>query len=80
MLIEVLGQYQLELSAMQLIQNGGWVAYAAIRKDAQSPRARLNILPYQRIADDAVFESEAAAIAGARRAAMALLASADSAS
>jgi hypothetical protein len=76
-LVEVLGQYQLELSAMQLIQNGGWVAYAAIRKVAESSRTRLNILPYQRIADDAVFESEAAAIAGARRAAMALLASAN---
>jgi hypothetical protein len=73
--IEVLGQYQLELSAMQLIQNGGWVAYAAIRLVAQGAAVQPDILPYRQIADEAVFESEAAAIAGARRAAMALLAS-----
>jgi hypothetical protein len=74
MLIEVLGQYQLELSGMQLIQNGGWAAYAAIRTVAHSQDAQRSILSYQRVADDAVFVSEAAAIAGARRAAMELLA------
>jgi hypothetical protein len=77
--IEMLGQYQLELCAMQLIQNGGWAAYAAIRSvapgraDPPDPPAQHDILAFQRVADDAVFVSEAAAIAGARCAAMALL-------
>jgi hypothetical protein len=72
MQVEVLGQYRLELSAMQLIHNGGWAAYAAIRT-VEENQAQPSLLPYQQVADEAVFESEAAAIAGARRVAMALL-------
>lgn len=72
---EVLGRYQIELSAMQLIQNGGWVAYLAIRTEAEDPGVQYDVLSYQHVADDAVFESRAAAIAGARGAALALLSS-----
>jgi hypothetical protein len=73
MLIEVLGQYRVELSAMQLIHNGGWAAYAAIRTLAPDAQMQADLLPYQRVVDEAVFESEAAAIAGARGVAMAVL-------
>jgi len=58
---------------MQLIHNGGWAAYVTIRTVEDDHRAQPSLLSYQRVADDAVFESEAAAIAGARRVAMALL-------
>ncbi len=70
-----MGPYRLELTAMQLIENGGWTAYAAVRsaedKDVDEPK--VSILPYQRVVDDAVFESEAAALAAARRVAIALV-------
>lgn len=71
--IEVFGQYRLELSAMQLIHNGGWAAYFAIRTVEEKHQAQHNLLPYRQVVDEVVFESEAAAIAGARRVAMALL-------
>jgi hypothetical protein len=73
MQVEILGPYRLELSAMQLIENGGWAAYAAVRGAEDEGDAPVNLLPYQRIVDDAVFASEAAALAAARRVAMALL-------
>jgi hypothetical protein len=71
--VEVHGQYRLELSAMQLIHNGGWAAYLAIRTVDENQQSQSGLLPYQHVVDEAVFESEAAAIAGARRAAMAML-------
>ncbi|KAE8753686.1 MULTISPECIES: hypothetical protein [Paraburkholderia] len=71
--VEVLGQYRLELSAMQLIHNGGWTAYVAIRTAEENHPAQPDLLPYQQVVDEAVFESEEAAIAGARRVALALL-------
>lgn len=72
--VEVLGQYRLELSAMQLIHNGGWAAYFAIRTAEEKLQTQSNFVPYRQVVDEVVFESEAAAIAGARRVAMALLA------
>lgn len=71
--VEVLGQYRLELSAMQLIHNGGWTAYLRIRAAEDKRETPPDLLPYQQVVDEAVFESEAAALAGARRVAMALL-------
>ena len=71
--VEVLGQYRLELSAMQFIHHGGWAAYLAIRTIDENHQAQPGFLPYQQVVDEAIFESEAAAIDGARRVAMALL-------
>ncbi|RDK02696.1 hypothetical protein [Paraburkholderia lacunae] len=71
--VEVLGKYRLELSARQWIHHGGWAAYVAIRTVEEDHLAQPDLLPYQQVVDGAVFESEAAAIAGARRVAMALL-------
>jgi len=42
------------------------------------PQEHVSLLPFQRVVDDAVFASEAAALAAARRAAMALVVSAGS--
>jgi hypothetical protein len=73
MQIEVVGQYRLELSAKQLIHNGGWMAFVAICAAEEDRQAQPGFLPYQQVVDEAVFESEAAAIAGARRVALALV-------
>ena len=58
---------------MQLIHNGGWAAYAAIRTVEEDSQTQPSLLPYQQVVDEAIFESEEAAIAGARRVALALL-------
>jgi hypothetical protein len=76
---EVVGHYQVELSARQIIDHGGWAAFAAIHEvpddDVQSSQvsAQATVFPIQRVVDETVFESEAAAIAGARRVAIAFL-------
>ncbi|HWX11222.1 MAG TPA: hypothetical protein VNZ04_04370 [Trinickia sp.] len=77
MRVEILGQYRLELSAMQLIDNGAWTAYAAVRSAEEEDREQLNLLPYQRVVDDMVFESEASALAAARRVAIAVVGAAN---
>ena len=76
---EVLGPYQIELSARQIIDHGGWAAFAAIHAvpsdDTQSLRIDSHTIVFQtqRVASETVFESEEAAIEGARRAAIAFL-------
>ncbi|WP_042268584.1 hypothetical protein [Paraburkholderia heleia] len=76
---ERLGHFEVELSARQMIHNGGWAAFAAIH--AVEPAADASaaaVLPRQWVVDETVFESEAAAIAGAREAALAFLKSGNS--
>lgn len=80
---ERLGHYEVELSARQFIHNGGWAAFAAIHAHADEPLAQHGghdehgghaaVFPEQRVADETVFASESAAIAGARKAALAVL-------
>jgi hypothetical protein len=73
--IETLGRYQLVLSAMQSIQNGGWTAYAAVRSMSTQTAEDAEILPYQRVESDTLYASEAAAIESARSAALQAIAS-----
>jgi hypothetical protein len=73
--IETLGRYQLVLSAMQSIQNGGWSAYAAVRSVTNEIMQEEDILPYQRVLGDTLYASEAAAIEGARSVALQAIAS-----
>jgi hypothetical protein len=73
--IETLGRYQLVLSAMQSIQNGGWTAYAAVRTVTAPTDEDDEILPYQRVESDTMYASEAAAIESARSAALQAIAS-----
>ncbi len=80
MRVETLGPYQLELSAMQFIQHGGWAAFAAIRTKDEGADAPVDVLPFQQVVDNEIFESEAAAITAARDVAIALLKSARPAS
>ncbi|PXW27189.1 hypothetical protein [Paraburkholderia caballeronis] len=75
MYTEVLGHYQVELSARQIIDHGGWAAFATIHEvpDEDACDAHRAIFPTQQVVDETVFESEEAAIAGARRVALAFL-------
>ncbi|CAB3756002.1 hypothetical protein [Paraburkholderia solisilvae] len=73
--IETLGRYQLVLSAMQSIQNGGWTAYAAVRTLTTQATEDADVLPYQRIESETLYASEAAAIESARSAALQAIAS-----
>jgi len=75
---EVLGHYQVELSARQIIDHGGWAAFAAIRavpddEARAADAAQATIFPTQRVVGETIFASEEAAIAGARRVAIAFL-------
>jgi len=72
---EVLGHYQVELSARQIIDHGGWAAFAAIHEVPadEARESQATIFPTQRVVDETIFESEEAAIAGARRVAIAFL-------
>jgi hypothetical protein len=65
MRVENFGPYELELSARQFIHNGGWAAFAAVRK-LDDGDVVVAVLPFQQVADHTVFATEAAAIAGAR--------------
>jgi len=75
---ERVGRFEVELSALQLIHNGGWVAFAAIHTLEAVAGDPAAVFPRQRVVDETVFESEAAAIAGARQAALAFLKSGNS--
>jgi len=72
---ERLGHYDVELSARQLIHNGGWAAFAAIHAPGDDAQNEAHdeaqaASPMPGMLDGAVFASEAAAIAGAREAAL----------
>ncbi|CAG4890248.1 hypothetical protein [Paraburkholderia saeva] len=71
--VETLGPYQFELSARQFIHNGGWAAFAAISTIDDGADAPVDVLPLQQVVDNAIFESEAAAIAAAHQVVIALL-------
>jgi hypothetical protein len=73
---EKLGHYQVELSARQIIDHGGWAAFATIHEVPAGAR-QATIFPTQRVVDETVFASEEAAIDGARRVALAFLRSAN---
>ncbi|WP_321963957.1 hypothetical protein [Paraburkholderia sp. J7] len=76
---ERLGHFEVELSARQMIHNGGWAAFAAIHAvEAAADESAAAVLPRQWVVDETVFESEAAAIAAAREAAIAYLKSGNS--
>jgi hypothetical protein len=75
---ERLGHYDVELSARQLIHNGGWAAFAAIHAPAdEAQHAAFDeahaASPMHGMLDEAVFASEADAIAGAREAVLAFI-------
>ncbi|AXF00582.1 hypothetical protein [Paraburkholderia hospita] len=73
MRVEFFGPYQVELSAMQFIHNGGWAAFAAVRKLDDGADVPVHVLPFQHVVDHTVFATEAAAIAAARGVAVAVI-------
>ena len=73
MRVEIFGPYQVELSAMQFIHNGGWAAFAAVRKLDDGADVSVHVLPFQHVVDHTVFATEAAAIDAARGVAVAVI-------
>jgi hypothetical protein len=73
MRVENFGPYELELSARQSINHGGWLAFAEIRKLDDGHDEPIHVLPLQQVAEHAIFASETSAIAAARDAAFELL-------
>ena len=66
MRVEMFGAYQLELSARQFINHGGWAAFASARKLDDGADVPVHVLPFQHVVDHTVFATEAAAIDAAR--------------
>lgn len=66
MRVETFGAYQVELSARQFISHGGWAAFASVRKLDDGAEAPVHVVPFQQVAEYAVFATEAAAIDAAR--------------
>lgn len=67
---EQLGHYEVELSARQLIHNGGWAGFASIHTRAPAQDADNAAFSREWMIDETVFASEAAAIEGARQSAL----------
>ena len=74
MRVENFGPYQVELSARQFIHNGGWAAFASVRKLDDGADVPISVLPFQHVAEQVVFATEAAAIDAARGAVVELIA------
>lgn len=75
---EQVGQYEIDFSAVKLVDADGWAAYVTVYGPSPNPMHRNSIMPAQRVAVEQVFDTEAAAEAEAHKAALALLhASAD---
>lgn len=63
--------YRFQLSGSQLADSGKWVPYLEIRDYSEDPGEGEVIFPMQRITAEDVYDSEEAAIAEARRFAIA---------
>ncbi|GAB3552728.1 hypothetical protein GCM10027343_38630 [Noviherbaspirillum agri] len=68
---ERFSNYRFELSGSQLPDSGKWVPCVEIRDYSEDPQDGEVIFPLQRIAAEDVYDSEEAAIAEARRFAIA---------
>lgn len=70
---ETIGDYEIECSSSQVPDSQDWIASLAIYGASTNPMHRNDILPFQRVAVDEVFPTEAAAEQEARRVAIALI-------
>ena len=74
MAIEQIGQYEIAFEAEALPQASGWAAYVAVYGESDNPAHRKVIVARKRVALEAAFASEAAALEEAHRQALLLLA------
>ena len=70
---EKIGEYEIEISGIQLPDSEDWGANLAIYGPSKNPMHRNDIFPSQRVAVDAVFSSEQEAEAEARAVAIAMI-------
>ena len=70
---EQLGEYEIDYSAVRLLDVDGWAAYVTIYGPSPNPMHRNSIVPAQRVAVEHVLATEAEAEAEAHRSAIALL-------
>jgi hypothetical protein len=59
--VEILGDYEIEYSAVQLADGAGWTAHAAVFGPSPNPMHRNIIFPDQRVAVETVFPTQIAA-------------------
>lgn len=74
MAVEQIGQYEIAYEAEALPEASGWAAYVAIYGESDNPAHRKVIVARKRVALEAVFASEAAALEEAHRQALLMLA------
>jgi hypothetical protein len=73
MTIEIIGKYEIDFEAEALPADAGWAAYVSVFGASDNPAHRKCIIERKRVAIEARFDSEAAALAAAREQAVALL-------
>lgn len=74
MATETVGHYEIDFSGVHMDDVDGWAAWVTIYGPSSNPMHRDSIVPAQRVAVEQVFETQAAAEAAAREAALALVA------
>ena len=70
---EQIGEYEIDYSAIRLLDVDGWAACVAIYGPSPNPMHRNCIVPAQRVALEHVFATESEAEAVARTSAIAML-------
>ena len=70
---EQIGDYEIELTGERLTDVDGWAAFVSVYGPSTNPMHRNALVPHQRVAVEQVFETEEAALAAARVAALAML-------
>ena len=70
---EIIGEYEIEYSGVQLAGTDDWAAYVAIYGPSTSPLHRNSIVPTQRVAVTSVFPTQEAAVDEARKVAISML-------
>ena len=71
--VEIIGEYEVEYSAVQLADKTGWAAHVAIYGHSTNPMHMNSVFPDQRVLVETVFPSKEEAEAEARKVALDML-------
>ncbi|MBC7413720.1 MAG: hypothetical protein H7327_02160 [Herminiimonas sp.] len=71
--IEQIGKYEIEYESEALPDDAGWAAFVAVYGESENPAHRKEIVARKRVALEASFNNEAAALDEARRIARSML-------
>lgn len=58
---EIVGEYEIEYSGVQLADGEGWAAYVTVYGPSPNPMHRIPLFPHHRVAVDTIFPTERAA-------------------